>query len=311
MLPRSIYGNKKAMTNVQTKIGFIGLGIMGKPMVRNLLAAGYSPVVFNRSQAAIDELAAEGAAAAGSGKEVAEKSDVVITMLPDSPDVEAAVLGENGILEGAKQGTLLIDMSTISPVVTRKIAAVLASSGVKMLDAPVSGGDKGAIAGTLSIMAGGEADDFERAKPIFEVLGQTITHCGPIGSGQVVKACNQVVVAVVIEAVSEAIVLGTKAGVDPEVIIKVLSGGLAQTRVMDLRGVTMIRDEFNPGFKAKFHKKDLGIIMDTAREFGVELPATKLVDQMFADLIENGGGDLDHSALLTEVRKLSDRSIGV
>ncbi len=299
------------MTNEKEKIGFIGLGIMGKPMVRNLLAAGYSPVVFNRSRAAVDELVAEGAAAAGSGKEVAEKSDVVITMLPDSPDVEAAVLGENGILEGAKQGTLLIDMSTISPVVTRTLATALASSGVKMLDAPVSGGDKGAIAGTLSIMAGGDADDFERAKPIFEVLGQTITHCGPIGSGQVVKACNQVVVAVVIEAVSEAIVLGTKAGVDPEIIIKVLSGGLAQTRVMDLRGLTMIRDEFNPGFKAKFHKKDLGIIMDTAREFNVELPATKLVDKMFADLIENGGGDLDHSALLTEVRKLSDRSIGV
>lgn len=296
------------MTNEKENIGFIGLGIMGKPMVRNLLAAGYSPVVFNRSKAAVEELAAEGAAAADSAKEVAGRSDVIITMLPDSPDVEAAVLGENGILEGAKQGTLLIDMSTISPVVTRKLAEVLGSAGVNMLDAPVSGGDKGAIAGTLSIMAGGDTEDFERAKPIFEVLGKTITHCGPIGAGQVVKACNQVVVAIVIEAVSEALVLGSRSGVDPEVIIKVLSGGLAQTRVMDLRGATMIRNEFDPGFKAKLHKKDLGIVMDTAREFGVELPVTKLVDGMFTDLINNGDGELDHSALLTVVENLSENS---
>ena len=299
------------MTNGQKKIGFIGLGIMGKPMVRNLMKAGYSPVVFNRSSAAVEVLVGEGATAAASAKEVAEKSDVIITMLPDSPDVEAVVLGEGGIIEGVKEGSLLIDMSTISPVVTRTLATALGSSGVRMLDAPVSGGDKGAIAGTLSIMVGGDAGDFEAARPIFETVGKTIVHCGPIGSGQVVKACNQVVVAIVIEAISEALVLGSKAGVDPEVIIKVLSGGLAQTRVMDLRGPTMIRDEFTPGFKAKLHKKDLGIVMDAAREFNVELPVTKIVDGMFIDLINNGGGELDHSALLTVVQKLSGNSAAV
>jgi 2-hydroxy-3-oxopropionate reductase len=280
-------------------------------MVRNLLKAGYVPVVFNRSRAAIDELAAEGASAADSIKEVAERSDVIITMLPDSPDVEAVVLGESGILESAKAGSLLIDMSTISPVVTRTLAKALDSSGVRMLDAPVSGGDKGAIAGTLSIMVGGDGVDFESAKPIFEAMGKTIVHCGPIGAGQVVKACNQVVVAIVIGAVSEALVLGSKAGVDPEIILKVLGGGLAQTRVMDLRGPTMIQHRFEPGFKAKLHQKDLRIVMQTADEFGVKLPVTALIDQMFAELAENGGGELDHSALLKVVEKHSDHLVAV
>lgn len=233
------------------KIGFIGLGIMGKPMVRNLIKAGFSPIVYNHSQSAIDEMVSEGATAASSAKEVAEKSDVVITMLPDTPDVEAVVLGENGVLAGAHQGLLLIDMSSISPVVTRKIALEAEKKGVKMLDAPVSGGDKGAIAGTLSIMVGGEPEDFERAKTIFEAMGKTIVLCGAIGSGQTVKACNQIVVALVIEAVSEALVLGSKAGVKPEKIVQVLSGGLAQSRVMDLRGQTMIEHNFTPGFKAR------------------------------------------------------------
>jgi 2-hydroxy-3-oxopropionate reductase len=284
---------------------------MGKPMVRNLLKAGYVPVVFNRSRAAVDELAAEGASGADSIKEVAERSDVIITMLPDSPDVEAVVLGESGILESAKAGSLLIDMSTISPVVTRTLTKALDSSGVRMLDAPVSGGDKGAIAGTLSIMVGGDGVDFESAKPIFEAMGKTIVHCGPIGAGQVVKACNQVVVAIVIGAVSEALVLGSKAGVDPEIILKVLGGGLAQTRVMDLRGPTMIQHRFEPGFKAKLHQKDLRIVMQTADEFGVKLPVTALIDQMFAELAENGGGELDHSALLKVVEKHSDHLVAV
>lgn len=292
------------MGNKETKIGFIGLGIMGKPMVRNLLKAGFLPVIFNRSQPSIDELVSEGAIAAVSVKEVAEKSDVIITMLPDTPDVEAIVLGENGILSGAKEGLLLIDMSTISPVATRNIATELAKSGVKMIDAPVSGGDKGAIAGTLSIMAGGDEEDFERAKPIFEAMGKTIVHCGPIGSGQTVKACNQIVVAIVIEAVSEALVLGSKAGVKPEVILQVLSGGLAQNRVMDLRGPTMIEHNFTPGFKSKLHRKDLNIVLQTAQEYGIKLPVTELVEQMFAKLVENGKGDLDHSALLTVIEDL-------
>lgn len=295
--------------NELKKIGFIGLGIMGKPMVRNLLKAGFSPIVFNRSQSAIDELVSEGATAATSAKEVTEKSDVVITMLPDTPDVEAVVLGENGVLAGAHEGLLLIDMSSISPVVTRKIAAEAEKKGVKMLDAPVSGGDKGAIAGTLSIMVGGEESDFERAKPIFEAMGKTIVLCGAIGSGQTVKACNQIVVALVIEAVSEALVLGSKAGVKPEIIVQVLSGGLAQNRVMDLRGQTMIEHNFTPGFKAKLHRKDLNIILQTAREYGVALPVSEMVEQMFTNLVENGKGDLDHSALITVIEDLSNHSI--
>jgi len=297
------------MENKLEKIGFIGLGIMGKPMVRNLIKAGYAPVVFNRSRPAIDELVAEGALAADSAKDIAEKSDVVITMLPDTPDVEAVVAGENGILAGAYPGLLVIDMSTISPVATRRLAAEAEAKGMGMLDAPVSGGDKGAIAGTLSIMVGGKSEDFERAKPIFEAMGKTIVHCGAVGSGQIVKACNQVVVALVIEAVSEALVLGSKAGVDPDVILQVLSGGLAQTRVMDLRGPTMIKHDFAPGFKARLHRKDLNIILQTAREYGVNLPVSTLVDQLFADLVEKGKGELDHSALLTVIEELSDHSI--
>ena len=191
------------------RIGFICLGIMGKPMARNLLKAGYSVTVFNRSRGKIDELVADGAAAGGSPSDVAQRSDVVITMLPDGPDVEAVVLGEQGVLAGAREGTLLIDMSTIAPAVAKRLAEAAHERGVQMLDAPVSGGDKGAVAGTLSIMVGGEQQAFERALPIFQALGKTITHCGPSGAGQIVKACNQVVVALVIEAVSEALVLGS------------------------------------------------------------------------------------------------------
>lgn len=297
------------MENKNERIGFIGLGIMGKPMVRNLLKAGYTPLIFNRSPEATDELVEKGASRASSVKDVAANSDIVITMLPDTPDVEDVILGPDGILSGAREGLLLIDMSTISPVATRKIASEAEEKGVRMLDAPVSGGDKGAIAGTLSIMAGGRAEDHDRALPIFKAMGKTITYCGPIGSGQVVKACNQIVVAIVIEAVSEAIVLGTKAGVDPETILKVLGGGLAQNRVMDLRGPTMIAHDFTPGFRSRLHLKDLNIILETAREFAVELPGTKLVEGMFVKLIESGKGELDHSALLTVIEELSGDSV--
>ncbi|MGD9562437.1 MAG: 2-hydroxy-3-oxopropionate reductase [Pyrinomonadaceae bacterium] len=297
------------MVDRKEKLGFIGLGIMGKPMVRNLLKAGFVPVIFNRSQAAVDELSAEGATPAESAKAVVEKSDIVITMLPDSPDVESVFRGDNGVLAGAREGLLLIDMSTISPVVTKALSTDANTKGARMLDAPVSGGDKGAIAGTLSIMVGGEQDDFDRAMPILEAMGKTIVHCGPIGSGQIVKACNQIVVALVIEAISEALVLGSKAGVDPNVILKVLSGGLAQTRVMDLRGPTMIKHEFEPGFKARLHRKDLNIILQTAREFGVELPVTSLVERMFTGLVTGGKGDLDHSSLLTVIEDLSNHSL--
>ncbi len=288
------------------RIGFIGLGLMGRPMTRNLLAAGYSVTVFNRSHAAIDELVSEGALRGESSRHVAESSDIVITMLPDTPDVEAVALGREGIIEGAHEGLLLIDMSTISPLATQLIADELGKHGVHMLDAPVSGGDAGAIAGTLSIMVGGAREDFERAHPVFSAMGRTITYCGPTGSGQIVKACNQVVVALIIAAVSEGLVLGAKAGVAPEILLKVLGGGLAQNRVMDLRGPTMIQHRFEPGGKARFHSKDLAIALQLARAHGVALPLTALVDQLFTTLVARDQGDLDHSALLTVIEMLSN-----
>ena len=290
------------------RIGFIGLGLMGRPMAHHLLAAGYQLTVFNRSQPAIDELVRAGARAAHSPREVAEQSDVVITMLPDSPDVEGIVLGEAGLLEGVDQGMLLIDMSTISPLTTKSLAAALDGRGVGFLDAPVSGGQEGARTATLSIMVGGREEDFQRAHPLFSVLGKTITYCGPSGSGQVVKACNQVLVALIIEAVSEALVLGSKAGVAPETILKVLSGGLAQNRFMDLRGSSMIQHAFEPGGKAAFHLKDLKIVEQLAQEYQVVLPMGTLVTQFFTSLVAQGKGGLDHSALLTVIESLSNFS---
>jgi len=292
------------------RIGFIGVGIMGRPMVRNLVKAGYPVTIFDVVPAAVEALTSEGVPAAGSAKAVAEASDVVITMLPEDPHVEAAILGENGVLACARPGQLVIDMSTISPVVSRRIAEAGRARQVRVLDAPVSGGDKGAIAGTLSIMVGGDAADFAAAKPIFEVLGTTVTHCGPHGAGQVVKACNQIVVALTIEAVSEALVLGSKAGVAPEVILQVLKGGLAGNKVMEVRGPNFLNHDFAPGFKIKLHRKDLGIILATAHEYGVALPVTALVDQMFTSMVTEGQAELDHSALLTHLEKLSDHVIG-
>ena len=291
------------------RIGFIGLGIMGKPMVRNLLNAGFAVSVWNRSRPAIDELVADGAQATSSPREVAEQSDIVITMVTDGPDVEQVLLGEQGVIEGAHSGLLVIDMSTISPVTTRQIADHLRERDVHLLDAPVSGGDKGAVAGTLSIMVGGDEEDFKRALQIFEAMGNTITHCGPTGAGQTVKACNQVVVAVVIEAVSEALVLGSKAGVDPEIILRVLGGGMAQSRMMDVRGPTMAQHIFEPGFKSKLHLKDLGIVINTARAFGVALPVTGIVSQLYTTLVESGHGEEDTSAILTVLETLSNHNI--
>jgi 2-hydroxy-3-oxopropionate reductase len=283
------------------KIGFIGLGIMGKPMVRNLVAAGWEVVVHNRSRGAVDELAGESSSviAASNPREVADQVSMVVTMLPDSPDVEAVVFGENGVLEGMNSGDLLVDMSTIAPATAIKVNEALKERGASALDAPVSGGDKGAIAGTLSIMVGGTEDDFNRAHPMFEVVGATIVHCGEPGAGQIVKACNQVVVAIAYEAVSEALVLGSKAGVDPEKIIQVLNGGLAATKVLEMRGPTMIEHNFAPGFRINLHRKDLGIALATGKENNVPLPVTAIVTEMYESLVANGHGDFDHSAMLT------------
>jgi len=290
------------------RIGFIGLGIMGKPMARNLLKAGYQLVVHNRSRGPVEELQREGAEGAGSPAEVAERSDVIITMLPDTPDVRQVVEGERGVLEGIRQGSLLIDMSTISPIATRELASRIEERGAHMLDAPVSGGDVGAQQGTLSIMVGGREEDFQRALPIFQVLGKTITYLGPSGSGQVVKACNQIVVALTIEAVSEALVLGAKAGVDPAKIVQVLMGGMAGNRVLEMRKDNFLGHTFNPGFKVALHHKDLGIALQTGRELGVPLPATALVDQAFAALEARGRSQQDHTALITLLEELASYS---
>jgi 2-hydroxy-3-oxopropionate reductase len=293
------------------KIGFIGLGIMGRPMAKNLMEAGYELVLQNRSTEKAEELAKEGnATPAGSPQEVAEACDVVITMLPDSPDVEAVVAGEGGVLEGIREGALLVDMSTISPVVTEELAAKVREKGASMLDAPVSGGDVGAIEGALSIMAGGSEEDFERARPLFDVMGKVATHVGPIGAGQVVKACNQIVVALTIEAVSEALVLGSKGGVAPEKLVEALSGGLAGSAVMEAKKEKFFSHDFEPGFRIELHHKDLGIALAAGREYGVALPVTAIVDQMLEASKAKGRGDRDHSALLTLLEEAAQHEIG-
>ena len=288
------------------KIGFIGLGIMGKPMAGHLIDAGYELVVHNRNRDAVDELAGKGAAEAHSGKEVAEQSDIVITMLPDSPDVESVALGEGGIIEGAHGGLIFVDMSTIAPSVTTRVGEVLAEKGVQSLDAPVSGGDIGAQNATLSIMVGGDEDTFNTVKPLFDVMGQSAILCGPLGAGQTVKACNQILVAVTIAGVSEALTMGTKAGVDPIKIVQVLSGGLARCGVLENRGERMVNGDFDPGFRIRLHYKDLNIIQKTSNDFGVPLPVTSEVFELFKTAMVKGRGDLDHSGLLTIIEDMSN-----
>jgi 2-hydroxy-3-oxopropionate reductase len=293
---------------VAETVGFIGLGIMGKPMAENLIEAGYDLVAYNRTSEKAGEL--DGATVAETPREVAEQSDITITMLPDSPQVEEVLAGEDGVLEGIKEGALIVDMSTISPVVTEELSEKAKEKGASMLDAPVSGGDVGAIEGTLSIMVGGSEGDFERARPLFEVMGGTVTHVGPVGTGQVVKAANQIVVALTIEAVSEALVLGSKGGVAPEKILDVLGGGLAGNKVMEVKREKMLEHSFDPGFRVELHHKDLGIALAAGREYGVTLPVTAIVDQMLETLKMRGRGDQDHSALLTLIEESSGHEIG-
>jgi len=294
-----------------TSIGFIGLGIMGAPMAANLARAGYPLVVHNRSRSKVERFLAEHerAEAAATPNEVAERTDVVITMLPDSPDVEQVYLGDDGVIVGARARQLLIDMSSIAPAVARAVFKAASEVGAAALDAPVSGGDVGAREGTLSIMVGGPSDAFDRARPLLEVMGKTIVRLGEAGAGQTAKACNQILVAVTIEAVSEALVLASKAGVDPDRLIEVLSGGLAGNRVMAVRRRNFLEHDFTPGFKLELHHKDLGIALRTARELGVYVPATAIVDQMLAALEAGGDGGLDHSALLTVIEEQSSHRI--
>ena len=290
---------------MEKAVGFVGLGIMGAFMAGNLLEAGHELVVHNRTRTKAERLAQRGARVAASPREVAEGSDVIITMLPGPPQVEEVVAGDGGLLEGAREGSLIIDMSTSSPILAQELARAARSKAVGMLDAPVSGGDVGARDGTLSIMVGGEEDDFERARPLFRVMGETVVHVGGVGAGQVVKACNQIVVALVIEAIAEALVLGSKAGVDPDRVVEVLSGGLASNKVLEVKGEKFLSHEFAPGGKVEYHRKDLGIALEAGREYEVTLPVAAFVDQMFGVLEAKGRDGWDHSALLTLLEERS------
>ncbi len=286
-------------------VGFIGLGIMGRPMARNLLKAGFPLVVHNRSQGPVQELVAAGAKAAGSPKDVAGQVDVLVTMLPNSPDVEQVALGKTGIIEGAKPGILFADMSTISPLVSQKVGKVLKSKGVRMLDAPVSGGEKGAIDAALSIMVGGDKSGVDAALPIFQALGKTITHLGPLGAGGFTKLANQIIVALNLTALGEALTLARKAGLDRSLTLKALGGGLAGSKCLDQKTPNYLSDTYRPGFKIDLHFKDLGLIMESARELGVPLPCTAVVQELFNALRVKGKGGLDHSGVITLLEELA------
>jgi 2-hydroxy-3-oxopropionate reductase len=285
-------------------IGFIGLGVMGKPMARNLLSAGYALVVHNRSRPAVDELVAQGAEPATSPRSVAERCGIVITMLPDAPDVEKVALGPGGLVEGARPGLIHVDMSAIAPAHAVRIAQALAAKGVRCLDAPVSGGDVGAQRGALSIMVGGDEATFVELQPVFSVLGKTVVHCGTNGAGQTVKACNQVLTAVTVAGLCEALALGAKAGVDPAKIVQVLGAGLARCGILENRGHRMIRGDFEPGFRVRLHQKDLNIVHQTSREVGMPMPVTAAAAEVFAAAMARGCGDLDHTSLLTVFEEL-------
>ena len=278
---------------------------MGRPMAKNLLKAGYGLVVHNRSKGAVNELASAGARQAGSPKAVAEQVDVLITMLPNSPDVELVALGRDGIIEGVRSGLIYADMSTISPMVSQKVGKALQAKGVRMLDAPVSGGEKGAIDAALSIMVGGERSTFDTALPIFQAMGKTITHLGPLGSGGFTKLANQIIVALNLTALGEALTLAQKAGLNRELTLKALGGGLAGSRCLDQKTPNYLSSTYNPGFKIDLHYKDLGLIMESARALGVPLPTTAIVQELFGALRARGRGGLDHSGVITLLEDLA------
>src|SRR5690606_11205918 len=286
------------------RVGWIGLGIMGKPMARNLLKAGYPLTVYNRSRAAVEELAAEGATPAASPAEVARQADRIFTMVTDSPDVEQVVLGPQGVLEGAREGAILIDMSTISPQVSRRIAQEAAAKGVQALDAPVSGGDVGAREGTLSIMVGGDREAFEAVLPLFQVLGKTITYVGPAGSGQEVKLVNQIVVALTVLAMAEGLAYARKVGLDLETVLQVITQGAAGSWTLSHYGPRVLRGDFAPGFMVRLQQKDLRLALESAAAAGQPLPGTALVHQLFRHLEATGAGNEGNHALVKVLEAL-------
>ena len=288
-----------------SKVGFIGPGIMGRPMALNLMKAGHALSVYGRRAETMKPLTDAGAKACKSPQEVAAQSDIIFVIVSDTPDVEQVILGENGIIHGARKGSVVVDMSTISPNSTRQMAKALAARGVEMLDAPVSGGDVGAINGTLSIMVGGKGEVFEKVLPLFQAMGKNIVHVGDNGAGQVCKACNQIVVAVTIEAVSEAITFARKNGVDAAKVRAALMGGFAGSKILEVHGSRMLDNVFKPGFKVKLHQKDMRIVMEDAGKLGLALPAAALVTQHLNALMGAGDGELDSAAIIKAVERLS------
>jgi 2-hydroxy-3-oxopropionate reductase len=288
---------------VGDRIGFIGLGIMGKQMATNLLAAGLDLRVHSRTPGPVDELVDAGATRASGPAEVAAASDVTITMLPDTPDVEQVLTGAGGVLEGAAPGSLVIDMSSIDPAPTRAMAETFAARDVAMLDAPVSGGERGAIDATLSIMVGGDDAAVERAMPLFHALGKTIVHVGPSGAGQVTKACNQLVVAATIEAVAEALLLAERSGVDPGKVREALLGGFAGSKILEVHGQRMLDRTFDPGFRIRLHRKDARIVEEAAAATGTPIPSFAVVADQLQRAVDDGDGELDHSALFVELER--------
>ncbi len=279
------------------RIGFIGLGIMGRPMAGHLVKAGHEVTVWNRTASKTAELVKAGARAGASPKDVASRSDVTITMVADTPDVRHVILGRDGVIEGARSGAVVVDMSSISPATTKDIAQALAGKGVEMLDAPVSGGEKGAIDATLSIMVGGKPEVFERVLPVFQMLGKNIIHIGATGAGQVTKACNQLVLSLTILGVAEALTLARKAGVDPAKVRAALLGGFAQSRVLELHGQRMLDGNFEPGFRTRLYHKDMGIVTETGRAVGAPLAGAGLAAQLYQVAMSRGLGELDYSVL--------------
>lgn len=292
------------------KIGFVGLGIMGKPMAGHLTKAGDVLHVYSRTHESVAELAALGAIPCKNSKEVAERSDIVFLMLPDTPDVEEVLFGPNGLSGGIKPGSTVVDMSSISPIETRRFAERLRKQGVEMLDAPVSGGQIGAQNATLSIMVGGKAEVFERTKPLFEKMGKNITYVGGNGDGQICKVANQIVVALTIEAVGEALLLASKAGADVVKVREALLGGFAQSRILEVHGERMIKRTFQPGFRIRLHQKDLRLALQTGRELGVSLPNTATAQELFTAVSASGGADFDHAAMVQALERLASFSIG-
>ena len=293
------------------QLGFIGLGIMGKAMCGHLLEAGHTVNVYDVNPEPVKELAARGALVCSNSKELAENSEIIFIMVPDTPDVEAVLLGENGVVKGVKKGAVVVDMSSISPIATKGFAEKLAAKGVEMLDAPVSGGQIGAQNATLSIMVGGEPEIFDKIEPYFEIMGKNIVHVGDNGAGQTCKVANQIVVALTIEAISEALLFASKAGADPSKVREALLGGFAQSRILDLHGERMIKRTFDPGFRIKHQQKDLNLALQGARVLGISLPNTATTQELYNSVVADGGENLDHSALVLALERMAGHQVAL